>query len=312
MRRGIILVPLVLLLNTVAWGQASATPTPPPESNPRQGRASPINVDNARFARLRAMDLMIPKKRADDHPLLDPKKGIYRKATKEEIGGLAVPERLLIEHADFLRGADTGIVKLNAESSCVSDDNVVMASEKCMAFKIPGAGTAFSFRSETYRIPRLADVILFDGIIKTGGVFQQVLTVDMGDVAIENVSLNTLGMKYLVSVKPVQDSDEFIKFDREIADGIQADGFLYRKAQLVKKNATFALRSIAYRGTYMRSVQGIEYDELEFDKRRDVIVVFRVVDEDAKGNVTILWKRLVDVEAPKLKVRKWPFSSTHP
>lgn len=305
MRHGIILIPMLLLLNGLALAQASATPTPEQQQPPaRQSRVSAVAADNAKFARLRAMEMMMPKEPETDHPLLDSKKGMYRRPSKEEIGPLTVPEPLLLKHAAFLEAANTGIVKLNAESSCVADTNVISASEKCMAFKVPGAGAAYSFRTESYRMARLADVILLDGVFWSGGVFQQVMMADLGDIPIENVGLDTSGMKYLVEMLPVRDSDEFMKFEAETTKGVQADGFLYRKGHEAKQKTTFALRSIAYRGTYMRSIDKVSYDELDFDKRRDVIVVFRVVDKDAAGNLTIIWKRLSDVEAPKLKVKK--------
>ena len=168
---------------------------------------------------------------------------------------------------------------------------------------MPGGGTAYSFRTESYRLPRLADVILFNGVFKTGGVLQQVVMVELGDAAIEDVTLGTRGMEYLVGLEPVRNSDEFIRLDREIVKGIEANGFIYRKGHRVRENSTFALRSIAYRGKYPRSVEGFQYDELDFDERRDVIVAFRVVDTDAAGNITIVWKLLKDIEAPKLKVK---------
>ena len=125
---------------------------------------------------------------------------------------------------------------------------------------------------------------------------------DIGDVAIEDVTLDTRGIKYLLEFEPVADSEHFTRTEDMIIKGIERDGFLYRKGHLVKENSTYVLRSIAYRGKYMRSVDGVPYDELEFDKRRDVIVAFQVVEKDAAGNVTIVWKRLRDVEAPKLKI----------
>ncbi|MEO7658700.1 MAG: hypothetical protein ABIV48_03715 [Pyrinomonadaceae bacterium] len=297
------LFPILFFLSMTVIAQVPS-PTPTPNPNSRQRQVNPIIADNANFDRLRSLELMIPKDSADNHPLLNSKKGIYRRPSKEEIQILAVAEPLLTLHAALLRGPNTGIVKLNGESSCLSDVDVVVATEKCLGFKMPGAGTAYSFRTESYRLPRLADVILLDGVFRTGGVFQQVFMADIGDVAIEDVSLETRGLKYLNRLKPVRDSDEFMRFDAEIANGIEADGLTYRKGQLVKDNSTFVLRSIAYRGSYIRSIDGISYDELEFDKRRDVIVAFRVVDMDTAGNITILWKRLKDTESPKLKIMK--------
>lgn len=300
------LFPMVLLLNAAAIAQfpVTATPTPTPRPGSRQANVPAATADNANYDRLRSVELMVPKDRAAAHPMLDTKEGIYRRPTKEEIAVLAAAEPLLAKYAEFLKGPNTGIVRLNAESSCVSDTDTVVASEKCVAFKMPGGGTAYSFRTESYRIPRLADVILFDGVFKTGGVFQQVIMADIGDTAIGNVTLTTPGIKYLIDLQPVRDSLEFMLFEDKIVKGIEADGFLYRKGHLVKENSTFALRSIAYRGEYMRSVDGIQYDELDFDKRRDVIVAFRVVDKDTNGNITIVWKLLRGTDAPKLKVKK--------
>lgn len=298
-----LLFPIVLSFTLTTFGQVSATPTP--ANNPsQQGRASPIIADSANFDRLRSIDMLIQKDRGATHPLLDPKKGLYRIPGKAEVEVLVVADPLRVKYADFLRGRNRGIVKLSAESSCISVTDVVVASEKCLAFKMPGAGAAYSFRTESYRLPRLADVILVDGVFLTGGVYQQVVMANIGDVPIEDVSLDTRGMKYLTDLVPVRDSDEYLRFDDRMTKGVEADGFLYRKGQPMKESTTFALRSIAYRGQYLRSIDGIQYDELEFDERRDVIVAFRVVDRDANGNLTIVWQRLKDVESPKLKVKR--------
>ncbi len=304
MRCGRMIFPIVLLLNITAIAQFTATPTPTPRPGSRQASLPGISADNEKYDRLHSIEMMIPKNRVEGHPLLDPKKGIYRNPGKDEVAILAAAEPLVVEYADFLEKRNTGIIKFNADSSCVSDTDVIVASEKCLAYKMPGAGAAYSFRTESYRLPRLADVILLDGIFRTGGVFQHVIMAELGDVPIEAVTLETNGLKYLVDLKPVRDGDEFMRFDDQIVKGINADGFLYRKGHPVKENSTFALRSIAYRGTFIRSVDGIRYDELEFDKRRDVIVAFRVVERDAAGNITIVWKRLKDAESPRLKVGK--------
>lgn len=304
MRFSILLIPVFLLLQVNALAQVTATPTPTPRPNSRQANVNPISADNANYDRLHSIEMMIPKDRAGSHPLLDPKKGIYRRPSKEEVQVLAVAEPLMARYRDLLKMPDTGIVKLNADSSCISDKDVVVATEKCRAFGMPGAGAAYSFRTESYRLPRLADVILIDGVFKTGGVFQQVIMADIGDTPIEAVNLDLPAMKFLGGIEPVRDSREFLRYDAEITKGIEADGFLYRKGHPVKENSTFVLRSIAYEGKFMLSVDGIPYDELEFDRRRDVTAAFRVIERDPAGNITIVWRRLKDVPAPKLKLVK--------
>jgi len=299
-----ILFGTILLMGSPTLAQIAPTPTPTPRPGSRQAAAGPIAADNTNFDRLRSIELMTRSDRPASHPLLDLKSGIYRRPNKNEIEVLAVSEPVRSQYAVFLKQQNTGIVKLSAESSCISDTDVLVATEKCLPFKIPGAGTAYSFRTESYRLPRLADLILFDGVFRTGGVYQLVVMVELGDVAVDDVSLATKGMKYLVDLVPVRDSDKFMEFNDATVKGFVVDDFLYRKGHPVKNNVTYALRSIAYRGRFMRGLDGITYDELEFDRRRDVIATFRVVERDAAGNTTIVWKLLKDLEAPKLNIKK--------
>lgn len=303
MRFCIALVSALVLLNVAAFSQSVPVPSPTPTPNSRNSSVNPITSDNSGYDRLRSIELMNDRARVGSHPLLDSKKGIYRRPGKSETEVLAVAEPLRAKYAAYLKQPDTGIVKLNAESSCVSEADVVNASEKCLAFKMPGAGAAYSFRTESYRLPRLADIILIDGVFKTGGVLQQVVIAEIGDVKIENVTLTSPGIKFLADLEPVRDGQEFMKMEEKLRVGIKADGFSYRRGQFVKDNATYVLRSIAYRGEFVRTIEGMEYNELDYDKRRDVIVAFRVVDRDPSGNVTIIWKSLKDVEAPKLKTK---------
>lgn len=299
-----ILLGLIVLSGAPALAQIVPTPTPTPRPGSRQAAAGPVAADSTNFERLRSMELVTKTDRATSHPLLDPRSGIYRRPDKDETEVLAVSEVLLSQYAALLKEPNTGIVKLSGESSCISDTDVIVATEKCLPFTMPGAGTSYSFRTESYRLPRLADLILFDGIFRTGGVYQLVVMAELGDVAVGDVSLATKGMKYLVDLIPVRDSDKFMEFNDATIKGFEVDGFLYRKGHPVKDNFTYALRSIAYRGKFMRVVDGVAYDELDFDKRRDVIVVFRVVERDTTGNTTIVWKLLKDLEAPKLNVTK--------
>src|SRR5688572_21972427 len=113
MRCSSLLFPIVLLVCSDAIGQVSATPTPANNPSP-QGRASPIIADSANFDRLRSIDMLIQKDRAVTHPLLDPKKGIYRLPGKSEVEVLAVADAVRVKYAEFLRGRNRGIVKLSA------------------------------------------------------------------------------------------------------------------------------------------------------------------------------------------------------
>jgi len=305
----------VLFLFAAFWGSFNVnaqvtSPTPPPP-NPRRvmpdSRAnSPVTRDsNNRFDQLRSLEIERKKEELPiNNPLNELKRVIYRKPSKEEIQIFAPSPSLLEKYALFLRQPDVGIIKLNSDSSCVENSEIVTVKETCLQYAIPGAGTAYSFRVESYRLPHLADLVLSKGILKSDGVLQQGIMVNLGNISLQEVTLQTKGLKYLLDFKPVADVESILKIDRELSKGIEANDFLYRLGFYVNDQVTFALRSIAYKGKYMRSVKGILYNELDFDKRKDVLVAFRVVETDANGNITILWKMLSQSNAPTLKIKQ--------
>jgi hypothetical protein len=278
----------------------SPGPTPRPDGR-ANNQIRALEDENSRFDRLRSIEKLSPKSPPKFHPLLDRKTGIYRKASEEETRVLAVDESHISTYRLFLKQPGTGIVKLSGDSSCISDGDLVIAKEQCIDLKMPGAGTSFSFRLESYRLPRLADLVLFNGMFGADSVLQQFALVRLGEVDIEQVGMDSPGIKYLIDMQPLRDRTLFAGYDAEITKGIESGGFLYRKGHPVVYGATYALRSIAFRGKYLRSIDGVEYDEMDYDRRRDVIVVFRVVGLDSAGNATIVWKRLREIESPSLK-----------
>jgi hypothetical protein len=247
------------------------------------------------------MDAMASGEHARSHPLLDPKTGIYRKPSKEETAILAVDQEILHQYAEFLKQPNTGLVKLNADSACVSRTDAVVVSANCLRYKIPGAGAAFSFRSESYRIPQLADIILFYGVLRNVGVLQQLIITNVDAADLSNVGLDAPEVKYLSNFPVVSDAQELTEKNKELYSGINVGGRVYRLWQPLADKTTYILRSVAFRGRVPRSIDGIEYDELSYDRRRDIIVAFRVVNLDPDGNPTLAWKVLQDVEAPKFK-----------
>jgi hypothetical protein len=207
-------------------------------------------------------------------------------------------------YAVVLRQPDTGVFKLNADSSCVESAGVIAAKENCLQYSMPGAGTAYSFRVESHRIPRLADLTLSKNVLKSDGILQHGILVKLGNVPLEDITMQTKGLKFLVDFEPLTDVESLAKFDRRLLEGIVADGFTYSLGFYVKDQMTYALRSIAYKGKAARSVNGITYNELDFDKRRDILVVFRIVGIEANGNVTAVWKLLSNKESPTLKIKQ--------
>ncbi len=226
---------------------------------------------------------------------------LYRKPSKKELKAIEPSRELFVKYAAFLRQPDTGLTKLIDDKGCADNTKVVVATEDCLKYTMPGAGSSFSFRTETYRIPRLADLIYTDKSFQSPGVWLHGIFVKLGDLPLENVDLGTKGLKYLVDFQPEPDFEKVKEINLQLTKGVVSDGFLYRRGLYIVKNTTFALRSIAYEGKYFRAVKDLTYNEFDFDKRKDVLVVFRIVEKDEDGNVTILWKLLQEKDSPELR-----------
>lgn len=225
---------------------------------------------------------------------------IYRKTTREESKRLAPDKEDLKKHAQFLRQADTGLIRLIADRGCAKNINIINVSEQCLKYSMPGAGSSYSFRTTDHRIRRLSDLTYVgDGFISTG-ILAHAILVNVGDVPLERVSLQTAGLKYLNDFQVAADYVQATELDRLLTEGVESNGFYYSRAGSAAENATYVLRSIAYRGSYYRALDGFVYDELDFDKRKDVTVAFRIVRRDDES-VTILWKQLAAKDAPKVK-----------
>ena len=225
---------------------------------------------------------------------------IYRKPTKNEIELLAPNKEDLKKYAQFLRQSNTGLLKLIADKGCAENTIIVNASEDCLKYSMPGAGSSFSFRTANYRIRRLSDLTYTDDSFQSSGILAHAILVNVGDIPLEQISLQTKGLKFLTEFQTVTDFDKAKEIDRQFIEGIEKDGFIYRRGLFAKENTTYILRSIAYRGNYYRAIDGFLYDELDFDKRKDITIAFRIIHRDEES-VTIIWKQLAEKDAPKVK-----------
>lgn len=278
---------------TVVHGQR--TPALPPEMNPRVESQSEKAERGLR--ELRSLDIRTT--REDLPPNIH---AIYRKPSKKEIAILAPDQKLVDQHVEFLKQPNTGILKLNPDELCAQNVEVVTVADSCRDYKMPGGGTAFSFRNESYRIPRLADLMLAKDILKSDGIWQQGLMVSLGNVPIDTIDSSSKGVKLISDLKPVTSTDEFADRDKEFLSGIRSDGYSYGLGFYAKNDTTYALRSIAYRFVAVKSYKNVYYNELAFDRREDILVVFRVINIEPTGHVTLLWKELSRQKAPELKL----------
>ena len=226
---------------------------------------------------------------------------LYRKPTKDELESVTPSPALFERYRAIIERDDAGLFKLVPDAGCAENSKVVTASEVCMKYTFPGAGNSYSFRVKNYRIRHLADVTFSDANLVVTGTLTHGIFVNLGDVPLNEVSLQTAGLKYLTDFQPSASYEDANAINVSLDGGLMKNGFIYAMSLPAIENNTYALRSIAYRGRVMTSIKGVPYNELDFDRRRDIVVVFRIVQKDADGSISILWNQLSDKEAPKIK-----------
>lgn len=228
---------------------------------------------------------------------------LYRHSTDKERQSLTPEAEILRKYADFLTQPRTGLVKLAANTGCSGDQMILDASADCMRFSMPGAGAAYSFRMDDYRIRRLADIAVADGFIEVGGQMNHGIIVDLGRIDPASVSLTTDGLPFLLDFKPAKDMKSAQRIQDALTKGVDSKGLRYANRLHVSLDSTFAMRSIAYRADYLRSYNGKVYDEFKYDRRLDVVVVLKVVAIAEDGSPTLLWRELSRKKAPKMNLQ---------
>lgn len=227
---------------------------------------------------------------------------LYRKSKKEEKEILQPDQENLVKYSNFLRQRKTGITKLIASSECAENSNVVIASEKCLKYSMPGAGASYSFRINDYRIKRLADLTFVDGKFSAFGLLTQAIFVEIGDISLDAVDPNTDPIKFLTDFQPLSDFSHFKETHQQlVTTGIKHNNFVFKREITPQINKTYAFRSIAYNGESLRSFEGESYNEFSFDQRKDVIIIFQVIEIEPNQSITFIWKELSRKNSPKLK-----------
>jgi hypothetical protein len=166
---------------------------------------------------------------------------------------------------------------------------------------MPGAGSSYSFRMGNHWLKHLGD-LNFGGenFQSSEGILTNGIMVNIGDIPLEKVSQHK-ALKTLIEFQPVNDFEKAASFASLLEKGIRDKDFFYRSNLPVQENSTYFLRSIAYKGESFRAIDEVVYDEFDFDKRKDVIIAFRVVRFIPNESVTILWKEFDRKDSPKIK-----------
>ncbi len=305
MKKLLVLIVVLLGSSIGTYSQGMPQPTPQPVYTESIRRQINTSSDLNRRSENMRMAENFPIRTEEDRVIF--LRGIqphFRESTDAELEFIAPNSEDREKYASFLKKKNTGLIKLIDDKGCASNKNIVNASPKCEGYTMPGAGSSYSFRFGDYRIFNLSDINYKNNRFESLGVLTHGIMVNLGDVSLEDADLDSKGMNYLVKLKPANDFQKAAEIAQDLTKGIKDDGFTYASILPVAENSTYALRSIAYNGESLKVVEGLLYNEMELDRREDIIVVFRVVRLNPNDNVTILWKELKSKKSPELKQKK--------
>ena len=221
--------------------------------------------------------------------------------TKEQAKLLLPATEDLVKYSAFLSQRNTGIFRIFPELEC-GDKYVVRVDGDCLQ-NIP-LSSFYSFRKKKYSEKKLSDIGLKNGVFYTDGLSANGFMVALGDVPIESVKINSIGMQLLVEFPPAVEENKILANSTQLKNGIKVGDYWYSETATATENTTYAIRVIAYRGKntprfYIFAAN--PYDSFILDKRADIIVIFRIVRKEEDGNLTLLWKELQRKDSPKIK-----------
>jgi hypothetical protein len=98
--------------------------------------------------------------------------------------------------------------------------------------------------------------------------------------------------------------EDAMKMEEELDSGYRIEDLLLRSWVKAELGTNFLLRSVAYRGKVIRSFEGATYNEMDFDKRRDILLVLRPLEVLVDGSLILAWKKLSETKSPKLEDSK--------
>ena len=230
------------------------------------------------------------------------------KKAKDRIRQLRIPSGADFEqYHKFLEQKQTGIIKIFPSYDCLSK-NVIRLDGDCTKF-VPDSSD-FSFREMSYVHPLYHDVGFARGELISDAFFAQGIIASLGDIPIADVTIDTPGVDFLASYQTDTTFEAARKTAKTFRTGMGGN-FRYSSHVDALPNTTYAFRIIAYDLANSlpplseeRTLPELKFLSLSQDKREDLTAVFRIIRIDDLGGLTIVWKELRRVPAPKLRFGK--------
>jgi len=300
----LVLIAVFLVLST-SVGNAQATIIGSDAARQERARERRNEVDlERRMNDMRALEPLARRQVKRDVPVI--KTPELDKFAKERVMKMRrIDPSDLGAYADFSKKEKTGIFKLFPNLDCLTP-NLIRLDGGCVDF-VP-LSSDFSFREVGYTDGNYHD-IGFDGQeFVSKAFFSQGIFVSFGDIPIREIGQENEALRYLAEFQPSVKQGEAKKAAKKFEYGFETKGFKYANRIAATEGTTYGLRIIAYKmgssvppPTANSSMIEMKFLSLQFDKRVDMTVVFRIIRKEANGGITIVWKELARSDAPSIK-----------
>ena len=231
-----------------------------------------------------------------------------KKAEEEKIRAIAeineafaAPAEYYAKYAEFLKAENTGLARMFPDQDCGQGLTVTVKElERCGETpQIKGAGSLYSVKLEEIPaylpLPMILDFIgrseihfigdrFVVGNASTLGIIGEIGSADLDDV-----NLKSAAFRFLKDFEPAKTKIELARQNAELERGISSGGVTYSNSALVKLDAVYVLRAIAFREQYRNFWA------------KNIFVAFKIVGREKDGSVVFVWKKLKEKDAPVLR-----------
>jgi hypothetical protein len=223
---------------------------------------------------------------------------LVKRKVPKYLNAIAVDEEDVNNFHEFLKFSNSGIVRLHDLLDCKRD------TKKC-AEGLSGQGSSYSFRDNVYVEKSFSDILFENSSFQMQGLNTLGFLVDLGNHSLQTLTLEAGGIREMAEFEPSDNLAEVEKHLSIARNGFQVGSYTYKTSLPLKENSSYAFRSIVYRVVSKASkTEKAENEKPSGSKRRDIIVIFRLIRKHKDGSISLLWKQLQDKESPTIEIEE--------
>lgn len=221
-----------------------------------------------------------------------------KRKTPKYLNSIVINQEDVNNFHEFLETLNTGIVRLHDLLNC-------QRSKKKCAEGLSGQGSSYSFRDNVYVEKSFSDILFENSSFHIQGLNTLGFLVDLSNHPLETLVLESDGIREMAEFEPSNQLAEVEKHLSIARNGFQVGNYIYKTSLPLKENTSYAFRSIVYRVVGKASnAEKAENEKPEGSRRRDIILIFRLIRKHDDGSISLLWKQLQDKESPTIELEE--------